>query len=85
MKRKHPKGLPILFFTEMWERLSYYGMRAKLHLKYGAEARLMRVFSSTSTPRPRSKRLSPIGTPSHPTREPRSGSPTTRSRSPRSL
>ncbi|MDN5205287.1 peptide MFS transporter [Fulvivirgaceae bacterium BMA10] len=23
----HPKGLIILFFTEMWERFSYYGMR----------------------------------------------------------
>lgn len=23
----HPKGLAILFFTEMWERFSYYGMR----------------------------------------------------------
>lgn len=23
----HPKGLTILFFTEMWERFSYYGMR----------------------------------------------------------
>lgn len=24
----HPKGLYLLFFTEMWERFSYYGMRA---------------------------------------------------------
>jgi POT family proton-dependent oligopeptide transporter len=24
----HPKGLYFLFFTEMWERFSYYGMRA---------------------------------------------------------
>jgi len=22
----HPKGLYVLFFTEMWERFSYYGM-----------------------------------------------------------
>lgn len=29
---KHPKGLPILFFTEMWERFSFYGMRAILVL-----------------------------------------------------
>ena len=29
---KHPKGLYVLFFTEMWERLSYYGMRALLVL-----------------------------------------------------
>ena len=26
----HPKGLATLFFTEMWERVSYYGMRAIL-------------------------------------------------------
>ena len=28
----HPRGLATLFFTEMWERLSYYGMRAILIL-----------------------------------------------------
>lgn len=28
----HPRGLSTLFFTEMWERLSYYGMRALLML-----------------------------------------------------
>ena len=28
----HPRGLANLFFTEMWERLSYYGMRALLVL-----------------------------------------------------
>ncbi len=28
----HPKGLYVLFFTEMWERMSYYGMRALLVL-----------------------------------------------------
>lgn len=28
----HPKGISSLFFTEMWERLSYYGMRALLVL-----------------------------------------------------
>ncbi len=28
--RQHPKGLHILFFAEMWERFSYYGMRALL-------------------------------------------------------
>ena len=26
----HPRGLATLFFTEMWERFSYYGMRAFL-------------------------------------------------------
>ena len=28
----HPRGLATLFFTEMWERYSYYGMRALLTL-----------------------------------------------------
>jgi POT family proton-dependent oligopeptide transporter len=28
----HPSGLSTLFFTEMWERFSYYGMRALLML-----------------------------------------------------
>jgi proton-dependent oligopeptide transporter, POT family len=28
----HPRGLATLFFTEMWERFSYYGMRAFLIL-----------------------------------------------------
>ena len=29
---RHPKGLSTLFFTEMWERFSYYGMRGFLIL-----------------------------------------------------
>src|ERR1700690_57625 len=29
---RHPPGLVILFFTEMWERFSYYGMRGLLKL-----------------------------------------------------
>jgi len=29
---RHPVGLYVLFFTEMWERFSYYGMRAILLL-----------------------------------------------------
>ncbi|NNC96717.1 MAG: peptide MFS transporter [Gammaproteobacteria bacterium] len=39
----HPKGLMILFLTEMWERFSYYGMRALLifyltqHFLFGRE------------------------------------------------
>ena len=28
----HPRGLSTLFFTELWERFSYYGMRALLTL-----------------------------------------------------
>ncbi len=31
-KKGHPAGLYLLFFTEMWERFSYYGMRAILVL-----------------------------------------------------
>lgn len=33
----HPRGLATLFFTEMWERFSYYGMRALLILYMTAE------------------------------------------------
>lgn len=32
VKVKHPKALYLLFFTEMWERFSYYGMRGILVL-----------------------------------------------------
>src|SRR6185437_791362 len=28
--RSHPRGLSVLFFAEMWERFSYYGMRGLL-------------------------------------------------------
>jgi proton-dependent oligopeptide transporter, POT family len=41
--RKHPAGLYVLFFTEMWERFSYYGMRSLLvyymikHLQFTQE------------------------------------------------
>jgi POT family proton-dependent oligopeptide transporter len=28
--RQHPRGLAVLFFAEMWERFSYYGMRSLL-------------------------------------------------------
>jgi len=45
----HPKGLYVLFFTEMWERFSYYGMRALLvlymtkYLLIGAESGTMQI------------------------------------------
>jgi POT family proton-dependent oligopeptide transporter len=32
VQKGHPKGLYLLFFTEMWERFSYYGMRGILIL-----------------------------------------------------
>src|SRR5690606_34459779 len=38
VSEKHPKGLYTLFFTEMWERFSYYGMRALLVLYLTNEA-----------------------------------------------
>jgi POT family proton-dependent oligopeptide transporter len=40
IKKHHPSGLYVLFFSEAWERFSFYGMRALLvlylvnHLKY---------------------------------------------------
>lgn len=37
VKQGHPKGLYSLFFTEMWERFSYYGMRALLTIFLTAE------------------------------------------------
>lgn len=36
-KTGHPRGLYSLFFTEMWERFSYYGMRALLTIFLTAE------------------------------------------------
>jgi POT family proton-dependent oligopeptide transporter len=36
----HPRGLATLFFTELWERFSYYGMRALLILFMTAPAAL---------------------------------------------
>ncbi len=34
---RHPRGIYTLYFTEMWERMSYYGMRALLILFMTAE------------------------------------------------
>ena len=34
----HPRGLAALFMTELWERFSYYGMRALLVLYLTAPA-----------------------------------------------
>lgn len=39
-KNKHPKGLGVLFTTEMWERFNFYGMRTLLTL-FLANALLM--------------------------------------------
>ncbi len=42
----HPIGLFVLFFTEMWERFSYYGMRALLVL-YMTKSLILRQQSGT--------------------------------------
>ncbi|MEE9195474.1 MAG: MFS transporter, partial [Alphaproteobacteria bacterium] len=50
----HPKGLRILFMTAMWERFSYYGMRALLifyltqHLLFGDDRALLIFGAYTS-------------------------------------
>jgi POT family proton-dependent oligopeptide transporter len=44
--RKHPKGLMVLFFIEMWERYNYYGMRAILVLFMTKAMLFDKVFSS---------------------------------------
>jgi POT family proton-dependent oligopeptide transporter len=45
-ERKHPKGLIVLFFIEMWERYNYYGMRAILVLFMTKAMLFDKVFSS---------------------------------------
>lgn len=46
-KTGHPKGLYVLFVTEMWERFSYYGMRA-IFILFMTKALLMdKAFAST--------------------------------------
>jgi POT family proton-dependent oligopeptide transporter len=54
MLRNHPRGLIILFFAEMWERFSYYGMRGILifyltqHLLFDDETASAQYGSYTS-------------------------------------
>jgi POT family proton-dependent oligopeptide transporter len=45
-ERIHPKGLMVLFLTEMWERYNYYGMRAILVLFMTKAMLFDKVFSS---------------------------------------
>lgn len=45
----HPKGLFVLFFVELWERFSYYGMRALLTLFIAAPLIKPDIWDSTST------------------------------------
>jgi len=46
VKARHPKGLYILFATEMWERYNYYGMRAILVLFMTKALLFDKVFAS---------------------------------------
>ncbi len=41
----HPKALYLLFFTEIWERFSYYGMRALLvwHMTVNSEVKNINI------------------------------------------
>ncbi len=61
--RKHPPGLYVLFFTEMWERFSYYGMRSLLvyymikHLQFTQE-RSSEIYGLDTGFRPTSPRSS---------------------------
>jgi POT family proton-dependent oligopeptide transporter len=45
-QKGHPKGLYLLFFTEMWERFSYYGMRAILILFLTKQLLFDKAFAS---------------------------------------
>ena len=45
----HPRGLSTLFFTEMWERFSYYGMRGFLILYMTAPAAMGGLGLNTAT------------------------------------
>ena len=46
MSVSHPKGLYVLFLTEMWERFNYYGMRAVLVLFMTKALLFDKVFAS---------------------------------------
>ncbi len=58
----HPAGLFVLFFTEMWERFSYYGMRGllKAYIVYYACSAAGKVLYPTDSP------PVPTGVPSNP-------------------
>jgi len=46
LKKGHPRGLYVLFATEMWERFNYYGMRAVLVLFMTKALLFDKVFAS---------------------------------------
>ena len=52
----HPKGLYVCFFTEMWERFSFYGMKALLllyllqHHKFGDKSGLVQAILDKHVP-----------------------------------
>jgi POT family proton-dependent oligopeptide transporter len=41
----HPRGLYILFFAEMWERFSYYGMRSQLLFTHGTASQIYGLYT----------------------------------------
>jgi len=45
ISQNHPRALPVLFFTELWERFSYYGMQALLVLYMVSELAYSDSFS----------------------------------------
>ena len=45
-QKGHPKGLYVLFATEMWERFNYYGMRAILVLFMTKALMFDKIFAS---------------------------------------
>jgi len=47
IQKGHPKGLYVLFATEMWERFNYYGMRAILVLFMTKALLFDKVFASS--------------------------------------
>ncbi len=47
LQKGHPKGLYVLFATEMWERFNYYGMRAILVLFMTKALLFDKVFASS--------------------------------------
>jgi proton-dependent oligopeptide transporter, POT family len=64
----HPLGLYFLFFTEMWERFSYYGMRALLvlymvdHLIGGVRSGTSHVFGFAGLEHGLESAFGPLGT-----------------------
>ncbi len=60
----HPPGLYVLFFTEMWERFSYYGMRGLLKayiVYYLCSTAAVKLYPTDSPPVPKELPSNPFG------------------------